>query len=313
MNENSMPINISRRSFLRYSSICSVAATGISTAATKEKFTLKYTLSSSMYGTLPIQTILNEAKKLKISTIDIWPRAHGNQREQMEKMGNNNFSKLLKHNNIKLGSITRYDLGPFNLQNEMKICSKLGGDLLVCAGKGPTGLSGTALKAAIKSFAEKIKPHILAAENIGMKIAIENHSNNLINTPDSLKWLLELLPLKNLGIALAPYHLETLGQTAKSLSQLINALGDQIFMFYAWQYGMGCMKKLPKDQELLQMPGRGKLDFKPIVQSLKAINYSGYTSIFMHPVPRGIPILPTVKETTNEIKRAKNYLDANLI
>ena len=83
-------------------------------------------------------------------------------------------------------------------------------------------------------------------------------------------------------------------------------------MFYAWQYGMGCMKKLPKEQELLQMPGRGKLDFTLIVKSLKAINYSGYTSIFMHPVPRGIPILPTAKETTKEINRAKNYLDAIL-
>ena len=265
-----------------------------------------------MYGTLPLPKILNEAKKLKISTIDIWPLVHGNQREQMEEMGHDNFSQLLQLNNIKLGSITRYDLGPFNLQNEMKICSKLGGDLLVCGGKGPKGLSGNDLKSAIKSFAEKIKPHISAAENIGIKIGIENHSNNLINTPDSLKWLLELLPSKNLGIALAPYHLETLGQTAENLAQLIDTLGDQLFMFYAWQYGMGCMKKLPKKQELLQMPGRGKLDFMPIVKSLKAINYSGYTSIFMHPVPRGIPILPTTKETTNEINRAKNYLDANL-
>ena len=28
---------------------------------------------------------------------------------------------------------------------------------------------------------------------------------------------------------------------------------------------MGCMKKLPKKQEMLQMPGRGPLDFRPIV------------------------------------------------
>jgi len=33
----------------------------------------------------------------------------------------------------------------------------------------------------------------------------------------------------------------------------------------------------------------------------------------MHPVPRGIPILPTTKETTNEIIRAKKYLDDFLV
>jgi sugar phosphate isomerase/epimerase len=60
------------------------------------------------------------------------------------------------------------------------------------------------------------------------------------------------------------------------------------------------------------MPGRGKLDWKPLLQALKAINFNGPTEIFMHPTPRGIPILPTAAETTAEIVRAKNYLD-NLI
>ena len=33
--------------------------------------------------------------------------------------------------------------------------------------------------------------------------------------------------------------------------------------------------------------------FVPIVAALKKIRYAGWTSVFMHPVPRGIPILPT--------------------
>ena len=103
--------------------------------------------------------------------------------------------------------------------------------------------------------------------------------------------------------------METLGQAASDLARLIRQLGDRLFMFYAWQHGMGCMKKLPKEYELLQMPGRGKLDFTPIIRSLKSINYSGYTAIFMHPVPRGIPILPTAAKTTAEINRARSYLE----
>ena len=154
-----------------------------------------------------------------------------------------------------------------------------------------------------------MKPHLAAAETAGVTIAIENHSSNLINTPDSLKWLAEFAPNKHLGIALAPYHLETLGVDAAGHAALIKALGNRIAMFYAWQHGMGCHKKLPKEQELLQMPGRGKLDFTPIVGALKAIGYNGFTSIFMHPVPRGIPILPTAAACTTEINRARAYLD----
>ena len=194
MKEKNIYISISRRRFLKYSSLCSLTIPRLPNAMPKEKFALNYIISSCMYGTLPLNLILNEAKKLNIDHIDIWPRKHGNQREQIDQMGLDNFSELLNVNNVKLGSITRYDLGPFKLQNEMKVCSKLGGNLLICAGQGPKGLSGAKLKSAIKSFSEKMRPHVLAAEEKGIKIGIENHSGNLINSPDSLKWLLELLP-----------------------------------------------------------------------------------------------------------------------
>ncbi|HCU87185.1 MAG TPA: xylose isomerase, partial [Verrucomicrobiales bacterium] len=203
----------------------------------------------------------------------------------------------------------RYDLGPFGLQKEMAFAKKFGTKVMVCGGRGKSGLKGAELKTEVKKFTELMKPHLAAAEAAGVTIAIENHSSNLINTPDSLKWLAEFAPSKNLGIALAPYHLESLGVDAAGHAALIKALGNRISMFYAWQHGMGCHKKLPKEQELLQMPGRGKLDFKPILGALKAIGYNGLTSIFMHPVPRGIPILPTAAECTAEINRARAYLD----
>lgn len=94
------------------------------------------------------------------------------------------------------------------------------------------------------------------------------------------------------------------------MAELISQLGNSIQMFYAWQHGMGCMKKLPKQQELLQMPGRGELDFAPLVRALKRIQYSGWTEIFMHPFPRGVPILDSVAEVTTEINRSRKYLDA---
>jgi sugar phosphate isomerase/epimerase len=75
---------------------------------------------------------------------------------------------------------------------------------------------------------------------------------------------------------------------------------------------MGCHRKLPKEQELMQLPGRGRLDFVPIVAALKDINYKGWTEVFMHPVPRGIPIMPTTAEVTAEINRARDYLETCL-
>ena len=143
------------------------------------------------------------------------------------------------------------------------------------------------------------------AEETGVTIAIENHGNNLIDSPDSLKWLAELRTSDNLGIAFAPYHLE---QNEKLQSDLIRTLGSSIAMFYAWQHGMGCHVKLPKEQELLQMPGRGDLNFVPLFAALQDIKYEGWTEIFMHPVPRGIPILETTAKVTTEINRSREYI-----
>jgi len=86
-------------------------------------------------------------------------------------------------------------------------------------------------------------------------------------------------------------------------------LGNKIVFFQAWQYGMGCTKKLPKAEELMQLPGRGKLDFVPLLAALRKINYRRYTEIFMHPVPRGVPIRDTTDAVTSEVVHARNYLE----
>jgi len=274
--------------------------------AEKKRFALNYILGSCMYGYMDLEEIVKQVGKAGCKSIDIWPKVHGNQREQLEEMGEEKFRKLLKKHSVKLGCITQYKLGPFGLQDEMILCGRLGCQLIVTGGKGEKGLTGTALKSEVRSFAEKMKPHLEVAEEQGVKIAIENHGNNLIESPDSLKWLLEFRSSENLGIALAPYHLE---QDPEMLSELIRDLAPGLFMFYGWQHGMGCMEKLPKEQELLQLPGRGDLDFKPLLLALRDIKYKGFTEIFMHPVPRGVPILDTSAEVTEEINRGREYFE----
>lgn len=270
---------------------------------------MKYLLGSCLYGYQYIGEILPEVRKTGAEAIDIWPKVHGNQREQLSDLGEEKFAAMLEQHDISLGCITQYALGPFGLQEEMRLAERLGCRTIVTGGRGPAGLKGAELKAAVADFLEKMKPHLAVAEETGVTIAIENHGNNLIESSESLKWLAELRPSKQLAIALAPYHLP---QDAQQLGKLIETLGDSIAVFYAWQHGMGCHQKLPKEQELLQLPGRGDLDFGPLLAALKRIDYAGWTEIFMHPVPRGIPILETAADVTREINRSRAYLEDRL-
>lgn len=307
-----MQSDLSRRKWLQCSGAAVAAGTFSHAFALPEQpasLSLKYMVASCMYGYLYVGEILPEVARCGATHIDLWPKSHGNQREQLADLGEDLFQQMLDKHDVSVGCITQYKLGPFGLQDEMRLARRLGCQTIVTGGKGPRGLKGTALKAAVAQFVEQMKPHLEVAEETGVTIAIENHANNLIESPDSLKYLAELRPSKHLAVALAPYHLP---QNEELLANLIRDLGNSIEVFYAWQHGDGCMTRLPKEQELLQMPGRGPLDFGPLLQALRDIRYQGWTEIFMHPVPRGIPILETAAQVTAEINRSREYLTGKL-
>lgn len=276
-------------------------------SAASETVKLKYALATSLFGVEPIEEILAVTKSTGAGHIDLWPKVHGNQREQVAEMGTEKFVGLLEKYEVKLGLTTRFDLGPFGLKDEMKFVADLGGRMIVTGPKGPKGQSGDDLKKAVTEFHEQLKPHVEEAEKSGVVIAIENHSNMLLDSPDAVRYFIDGIKSDKLGIAFAPYHLP---QDEKLLADLIRHCGSKLSLFYAWQHGNGCMKKLPKEEELLQLPGRGPLDFRPLLAALREIRFEGFTEIFMHPTPRGVTILETVQKSAEEIVRARKYLES---
>jgi len=294
-----------RRDFLIRTAAASVAIGAVPHLALAEDsgFQLDYIAASCMYGELPLDEVLAEVRKTGASHIDIWPKKHANHREQVEEMGLEAFEELLEKSDVRLGMLTHYDLGPFKLQEEMKVLSRFGGKIVIA---GSRRGKGEDLKPDVKAFIEEMKPHIAAAEEAGVVIGIENHGNALIESPDSLRYFAAGIDSDHIGIALAPYHLP---QDPELIAKLIEDIGPRLVHFYAWEHGLGSHQKMPKVVEMKQLPGFGELDFVPILAALKKIGYPGWTSIFMHPVPRGIPILPTASEVSAAINRSKEHLE----
>lgn len=294
---------ITRRQFAAASGAALIGTMSGRRAWAASEFRLNYILGSPMYGTTPLAEVLPEVKATGATHIDIWPRPHANHREQVAEMGLERFADRLRQQDVGLGVITRYDLGPYQLQDEMRVLKQLGGRVIVT---GARSADGQTLRDRVKAFVTNLRPHVAVAEELGVTIGIENHSNSLINEPDSIRYFADFAASSHLGIALAPYHLP---QDADSIAGIITDLGERLVFFQGWQHGMGSRTKLPKEQELLQLPGRGPLDFTPLLRALKRIDYRGFTEIFMHPVPRGIPILDTTAAVTDEINRARAYLE----
>jgi sugar phosphate isomerase/epimerase len=303
-----------RRDFLRHAALpaCAAWLTGENQAGAVDQleersgYRLRYILGSPMYGKALLAEVLPEVRKIGARHIDLWPLPHANHLEQVHELGADRVAEMLAGQEVELGVITRYDLRPATIHKGLPLLKRLGGRMLITgAGRG----RGDSDKRRVESLLEMIKPSLEKAAEQGVVLGLENHASTLLHTPSSLRWFAEMNDSPHLGIALAPYHLP---QESAKIAELILHLGSSLVFFQGWQHGMGCMRQLPKEQEMLQMPGLGPLDFRPIVAALRQIDYQGWTEIFMHPVPRGIPIRSTSAGVTEEILRARTYLDGCL-
>ena len=268
-------------------------------------------LASALYGTFPLAEILPEVAKTGARMIDLWPKPHGTQREEVDAVGADKVREMLAAHGVKLGGIACYMVGPFNLAGEFAVAKRLGAQrpVLVTMAPGDGGAAGDGLTTAIKAFLAKLEPSIVAAEAAGGVIAIENHSHSLLQTPEGIRRFAEIAKHERVGIALAPHHLP---QDAELIASLARDLGPKLKFVYAQQHGKGSKEKLPKEDELLQMPGRGPLDFRPLMRALADIRFAGPIEIFMHPVPRGVPILDSIEAITAEVNRARTCLEQTI-
>jgi sugar phosphate isomerase/epimerase len=278
----------------------------------EEKFALRYVLSSAMFGDLPLESVLAEASVTGAESVDIWRKVHATHREQITGMGDSAFQELLTKHKTKMSVSTCYPLGPFKQDEEMHWVKKNGGSMTVCGsgGMGEKDPVGEEAKKQVKAFFEKLKPHYELAEELGVTMAIENHKNAMLSSPDSIRYFVELNPSKNVGIAFAPHHLY---DAVDDIPKLIRDIGrEQLPFFYFQEHHPSSKTKMAKEEELKQMPGFGSLDYVPILEALKEIRFDGLSEIFMHPVPRGIPMLPTAKEISAVINESREYLEVCL-
>ncbi len=103
------PENLMQPSLLTRRSFCAASAMAVGSAvmprpladaAESEPFQLKYILGSCMYGYQYVGEILPEVRKTGATALDIWPKVHGNQREQLTDLGEG-VSQFLHHPNAQ--------------------------------------------------------------------------------------------------------------------------------------------------------------------------------------------------------------------
>jgi len=287
-----------RRYFLKVMGIgatagLSATCSGVAGAEAKgEKWRMKLSTSSIHFKELPIEKACEKIAGLGFEGIDIWS-AHDkcpHLDDALQRLGSDVLKRVLAEHKLKLFAFSVYKGG---YSKYAALLGKAGGGVAVRG--SARAVKPSELRARMKEFIESMKPRYELAEKYNSYLAIENHGRALLNSLDSFKAFVDINKSPRLGIALAPYHLQSI---KASVPEVIRICGDQLLFFYAWQ-------KAPKAQ---QLPGVGPTDMTGWIQALADIRYRGYVNPFMHGHPGTEVMAANLTKSRNYLKRCYNKI-----
>jgi sugar phosphate isomerase/epimerase len=288
---------LGRRQFIRTTAIPLVAlaipgGSGHARAAQDPAWRMRLAFSSVMLAALPIEEVCARVTTLGFDAIDIWCPFDRCKHlsDVVTRLGPDGLKQVLATHKLALGSFTTYTTPAeaVGFPAYADFIGKFGGGLVVRESQYIQP-KPEELTAAMRAFFEKLKPQIEQAAQAKVRLAIENHSDALLGTPDSFKAFVDLNPApQHVGLAIAPYHLQGI---QASVAEVVRTAGSQLLFFYAWQKADG----------MNQLPGHGPTNFVPWLKALAQIKYQGFVNPFMHGNPRP-------EELTAGIAKACAYL-----
>jgi len=277
----------SRREFLKTVGCCAAAAAVLPAVAAGPKRQMRLATSSIQFKQLTLEDACKTISVLGFEAIDIWDEFDGCRHlDQAAKLGGSGLKDLLNRHNLKLSSFTVYKSG---YERYAELLGSTGGGVAVRASEYGK-FKPEELSSRMKQLFESLKPLIELADKHNSYIAIENHGDALLSSPDSFKAFVDMNKSLRVGIALAPYHLQTINA---SVPDVIRSCGGQLLFFYAWQKANG----------FDQFPGHGPADFKPWIEALAGIGYTRYVNPFMHGHPDPEKMIAALSKSRDYLKQ----------
>ena len=286
--------NVNRRRFLKAAGLgAAIGLTGPLSGTTAQepkagaRWRMRLSTSSIHFMQLSIEEACGRIAALGFEAIDIWS-AHEecpHLDDVAGRLGPDGLKALLTKHELELFAFSVYRGG---YARYAELLGEAGGGVAIQGSAAPC--EPEELTGRMREFVEGLAPLLELAETHDSYLAIENHGGALLNTLDSLKAFVDTNTSPRLGIALAPYHVQTL---EASVPEAIRICGEQLFFFYAWQHY----------PDAKQLPGIGPTDMTPWIQALAEVRYRGFVNPFMHGHPE-----PDVMAAN--LAKSRDYLKA---
>lgn len=249
------------------------------------RWPMRLSTSSIHFMELPVEKACEKIAELGFEAIDIWSAHEGcpHLDDVAARLGSDGLTELLSRHKLKLFAFSVYSGG---YARYAELLGGAGGGVAIQGSAAPC--EPGELTARMRRFIEGLRPLADLAEKHNSYLATENHGNALLDSLDSFKAFVDINTSPRLGIALAPYHIQSL---KASVPEAIRICGRQLLFFYAWQ----------NQPQTKQLPGVGSTDMTPWIRALAEAGYRGCVNPFMHGRP-GTDIM------TQSLATARDYL-----
>ncbi|MGQ9733187.1 MAG: sugar phosphate isomerase/epimerase family protein [Candidatus Zipacnadales bacterium] len=244
----------------------------------------RFSVSTVMYPDSTFEVAIEEIAKAGVHAVDVWETPHYpvNHMDWVWLRRPWMLREFLENYGLKLFAFSLYWSPPDKRMERLEWLAEAGGEVAVVGG-------GAGPDQTVEAGIRALLPLAKRAEDLGVKIAGENHGGSSLNTIAQLRQFVQLAESPALGIALAPYHI--MGNN-ESVAEAVQVVGEKLFFFYAWQRASG----------MAELPGDSTLDFLPVLRALQQVKYSGFLNIFTHThAPR--------TEMTASIIGSREYLE----
>ena len=213
--------------------------------------------------------------KLDIRWIDLWdvPHLHA-QHVNMLQDDPEQIRRELESFGIRPSALSIYTNDPVRLQAALPFAAGIGAPAVIFNSWGQN----------VAEFAAFLEPYAEQAARQNLIVAVENHTDNPIDSSDRMRELFRRVSAPNTGVALAPPHSIVVGEPVEDV---IRYLGEKLVHFYLWDVapqnrGLAWWRKYWNDYPAEQFPGNGSLDFTPIITVLQEINHSRPLNFCLH-------------------------------
>ncbi len=252
----------------------------------QDRWTMRLSTSTIMFTALPVEQACERIASLGFEAVDIWSAHAGcpHLDDVLQRLGGEKLKDLLGKLKLRLFAFSVYRGG---YRKYAELLGQADGGVAVRGSAGKC--QPEELTARMKAFFEGLKPDAELLEKHHSTLAIENHGNALLDSVDSFKAFVDLNPFPRVGIALAPYHLQSLKD---SVEEAIAVAGKQLLFFYAWQKASGTG----------QLPGHGPTDFTPWIAALAKAGYAGCVNPFMHHEPEPEAMAAALEKSRDYLK-----------